>query len=365
MNIITYNRNFCVLCNNNFKLLDIKTLKMPLYSIYPNNIKKETYWNMTYGYCEKCFSVQLKSLLDLNLLYNKNYILPNFNSYNIIQHNISFIKFIIDSIETNQSLIEIGGSSFILGKHLIEYYKDYTIFDYYLDHAVEYNNVKYIQGNCEIYNFNENSNIIMSHVFEHLYEPKKFIENCKKNRVKNIIISIPNMNNLNNIYVFNQHTFLYNDNDIEYIFGLSNYKVKNKIFFNIIDESAPCLFFHFELTNNIINIERKIILDRHNYTQKILSPIIIPKNTFLITAGSMMLYIYSLIENKDNIIGIIDNNKLIQGNKFADLDYIIQSYEYLKNYDNNTNCLVFGYRKNDIINNIKKINTIINIIIIE
>jgi hypothetical protein len=34
-----------------------------------------------------------------------------------------------------------------------------------------------------------------------------------------------------------------------------------------------------------------------------------PKNTFLITAGSMMLYIYSLIENKDNIIGIIDNNK--------------------------------------------------------
>jgi hypothetical protein len=56
---------------------------------------------------------------------------------------------------------------------LIEYYKDYTVFDYSLDQAIRRDNVNYIEGNCENFDFPQDSNIIMSHVFEHLYEPKK------------------------------------------------------------------------------------------------------------------------------------------------------------------------------------------------
>jgi len=151
---------------------------------------------MKYGYCEKCYSVQLKTLLDPNILYDKNYVQPVSSSYSWVKHNISFISFIINSVNINKSLIEIGSSTFVLGKHLIEYYKDYTIFDYSLEQTGKKDGVKYIERNCENYNFPENSNIIMSHVFEHLYDPQKFIENCKNNNVENIIISIPNMNDL-------------------------------------------------------------------------------------------------------------------------------------------------------------------------
>ena len=204
----------------------------------------------------------------------------------------------------------------------------------------------------------------MSHVFEHLYEPKKFIMNCRNNKVKNIVISIPNMEVPNILNVFNQHTFQYSCNDIEYIFGLYNYKLFKINFFNTNDNSFPCLFFHFELIKKIEQIERNIILTRHNYSQSLIKPITIPKNTFLITAGMMLMMIYSLIENKENIIGVIDGNKLIQGRLFAGSEHIIQPYEYLKGYDKNTTCLVFGYRKDDIINCIRNVNTEINIIVI-
>jgi len=363
MNITTYTRDNCVLCNDYCNLLDINTLKMPLYLIYPENINKDINWYMKYGYCEKCFSVQLKTLLDPNILYDKNYIQPNSISYNWVQHNISFINFIISSIGINKPLIEVGSSSFILGKHLIEYYKDYTVFDYSLEQSIKQDNVKYIEGNCEDYNFVFNSNIIMSHVFEHLYEPKKFIKNCRNNKVKNIVISIPNMENLNMLHVFSQHTFQYSYNDIEYIFGLYNYKLINNKFNNVTDNSFPCLFFHFELTSNIIKIERNIFLSRHNYTQELLKPILIPKNTFIITTGWLMLSIYSLIENKENIIGVIDNNKLLHGKIFSNSNHFIQPYEYLKNYDN-ANCLICRYRKDDIIKCVSNNNEKINIIIV-
>lgn len=362
MDIITYKRDFCVLCDDSSSLQDITTLKMPLYAIYPENVKKDT-WDMTYGYCEKCFSVQLKTLLDPNILYDKNYIQPVSSSYNWVQHNMSFINFIINAIEIDKPLIEVGSSSFCLGKHLIEYYKDYSVFDYSIEQAIKQENVKYIEGNCENYNFESNSNIIMSHVFEHLYEPKKFIMNCKNNGVKNIVIAIPNMNDLNLLHVFNLHTFLYSDNDIEYIFGINNYKLLNKVYFTTKDKSFPALFFHFELTDNIILIERNIISNRHNYAQNTLKHIIIPPNTFLITAGMMMLQMYCLIDNKENIIGVIDQNKLIQGKKFADTEFIIQPYEYLAGYDNNTNVFVLNYRKQDIINCIHKVNNNITNII--
>ena len=55
MNIITYKRYFCILCDDN-KLLDITTLKMPLYSIYPEDMNKDT-WDMNYGYCENCDAI--------------------------------------------------------------------------------------------------------------------------------------------------------------------------------------------------------------------------------------------------------------------------------------------------------------------
>jgi hypothetical protein len=361
-----YNREYCVLCINNLKLIPIKSLEHPNYDCVDINTINNN-CTIEYSYCENCFSIQLSKLVDPEILYDKNYFQPLNNSYLWIQHNISFINFIINNLDTdiNKSIIEIGSSSFCLGKHLINYYTDYTVFDYSINQAIIYDNVKYIEGNCENYNFPENSNIVMSHVFEHLYNPKVFIKNCCLNKVKNIFITIPSMNDLQQLHVNNQHTFTYTDNDIEYIFGLYNYKLNTKLLWNSNDNSFPCLFFHFTLHNSILDIKRYINESRYIYTYNLLNnKIIIPPNTFLSTCVTGSFIIYNLIENKENIIGIIDLNINKQGKKFGSTNILIYPYEYLKNFDNNTSILIFHQKKNNIISLVKNNNPNINIILL-
>ena len=353
-------RHFCVLCETSAQLIPIKTIKHPYH--YINNNGE---YDMTYGYCSHCFSIQIMDLLDPNIIYDGKYnILPNFKTYNWIQHNISFVQFIVSSIETKQPLIEIGSSSFILGKHLIDYYPDFTVFDISLEGCNQIEDVQYIEGNCETYDFKENSNIIMSHVFEHLYEPKKFIANCAKNGVKNIIISIPNMNDDKILYTCSQHTFMYNDNDIECLFQTYDYKCCNKSFFVTKDESFPCLFFHFTLdTQDTSVVLRSIDKNRHlNSLQLLQNPIVVKQNTFIATAGMFSCTTYQLIENKENIVGFIDQNPKLHGSLFANTNIPIFSYDKLKEYDGDCNIIVYSPRKKDIVNCIQKVNPKINII---
>ncbi len=357
-------RDFCVLCKSNSNLVPIKTLK-----IAHHLIDNDGEYDLTYGYCNTCHSVQLITLLDPTILYDGNkYVLPCSNTYNWIQHNISFIQFVVSSLNTKESIIEVGSSSFMLGKHLIEYYKDYTIFDISLKSCEKRENVKYIEGNCENYEFNKGSNIMMSHVFEHLYEPKKFIENCFKNSVENIIISIPNMNDENIFHITNLHTFLYNDNDIEYIFSLYNYKCMKKHFFYTNDESFPCIFFHFQLNreNEMVVPFRTINKNRSYFITNILNNITdVPENTFITTAGMFSNVLFDLIIEKKNIIGIIDQNENLHGKIYANTGLHIYPYELLHSFDESANIIVFHPRKNDIINCIRKVNEKINIIVLK
>jgi hypothetical protein len=361
------NRNNCVLCinpNKNNKLISIHTIKSPYYLIENDNE-----WDMTYGYCINCYSVQLMTLLPPEIVYNGNKnILPYNINYNWIQHNISFVSFIISEISPDKSILEIGSSSFVLGKHLIEYYKKYIVFDISLEKCNKRNDVTYIEGNCENYKFDKNTNIVMSHVFEHLYEPQKFIENCKNSGVENIIISIPNMNNTDCFHITNQHTFLYNDEDIEYIFGNYNYKCVKKHFFNTNDNSFPCIFLSFTYCNTT-DIDYKmfrIINDRrHLYTCFVLdelNKLQIPNNTFISTAGMFSYVLYSIIKNTENLIGVIDQNTNLKGHIYANTNLPIYSYEYLKNFDKTANIIIYQ-KNNDIINCIRKYNSEINIII--
>lgn len=251
-------RDFCVLCEPASILIPIKTLKSSYYLI--ENTEE---YDFTYGYCENCFSIQAMTLLNPEILYDGDkLILPYSNSYGWVQHNVSLVQFVISSININENLLEIGASSFTLGKHLIEYYKDYTVFDFSLKANNKRNDVKYIEGNCENYQFEKGTNILMSHVFEHLYEPKKFIENCFKNSVKNIIISVPNMEHQNPFNVTSQHTFLYSAEDIEYIFSLYKYKCMKKNIFDTNDASFPCFFFIFLFLKQIIIIS--IVMYHHH-----------------------------------------------------------------------------------------------------
>jgi len=313
----TFIRKNCVLCDN--LLCSFTSFLHPIYDC-TDGINSA--WTIEYGYCTHCFSVQLMNLADPAILYDKNYFQPAHQSHIWIQHNLSFLAFLVKHCPP-QPILEIGSSSFCLGKHLIHYYKDFTVFDYSIEQAIQRPDVKYIEGNCEEYDFTHDC-IILSHVFEHLYEPKKFIQNCLRNKVKNIILSIPFMDDTI-MHVGIQHTFLYNKQDIIYLFGLCNYKVKDFTHWYSSDNSFSCLFYHFELDGP--QEVTQFIEPRHLFSMNFFKPIRVPKNTFLTTCGMYTSFIYPWIENKEDVIGIIDKNPEKQGKKFSYTSHIIQPYE--------------------------------------
>lgn len=348
------NRNTCVLCDS--KLNEITTIQNYKYLCVDkpdiNNV-----WDMKIGSCEKCFSVQLMTLLDPNILYGPTYFQPLNDSYIWVQHNLSFINFIVNNLPF-LPIIEIGSSSFCLGKHLIHYYKDYTVFDYCLN-CEKRPDVKYIEGNCEIYDFPENSNIIMSHVFEHLYEPKKFIKNCKKNKVKNILISIPKMNN-DRFNVNEQHTFLYNENDIEHIFSLFNYKLIKHDSFISSDNSFESLYFYFQLSESELSHVSQIDENRHNYSVNFLTEQITIEPSYICPTSSSTIFLYNKIKNKENIIGCLDKNEKKTGKYFGFTNIKIQNYSNIKD-----NIIVYSSNiNNNIITTIRDYNNNNNIILL-
>jgi hypothetical protein len=63
-------REECVICDNS-KLIKINSIKYPKYDVHNNN-SENIVFDIVYGYCETCYSIQLMSLLKAEDIYNNN-----------------------------------------------------------------------------------------------------------------------------------------------------------------------------------------------------------------------------------------------------------------------------------------------------
>ena len=356
-------RKNCVICIHSLLKEFICFNDFPIKSCEDNlNSSNSLYkWDMHIGCCELCGSIQLMNLLDPTILYGGKY--PFDTSYSIewSQHHDQLADFIKNQININTPLIEIGASSCILANRLVKIYTDYTIFDFSLESAVIEPQFKYIEGNCENYNFNSESALIMSHVFEHLYDPVKFINNCKNNNVKDIVISIPNMNNKYSLHITREHTFTYTTNDIIYIFNCLNYTCVKYIEF--LENHS--IFYHFKLDNNSSNIHH-IYNSNHNlYTKTFLNKkFTIPPNSILTGAGFWSQVLYKNITNNENITCIIDNDSTKQNKIFYNTNLFIYPFSILSTLSEPINVIVLKNKSwtNEIITKIHDLNQNANII---
>jgi hypothetical protein len=215
-------------------------------------------------------------LIDPKILYSSFH---NTTSFSPIwnRHHDAFAKFIKGRL--HGQCIEIGGSSGELYKRLC--YDNYKT----LDFANPGNNEKHIRGNCETFDFTGVDCVIMSHVFEHLYNPADFYENCK---VSDIFISIPSIMNETPFKLHREHTYLCDEADVIRLF-----------------KGYSCRIEYFENHSIFIHLFRKPkLLDAtHQYTS-LHTDYIFPSSI----CGSHILY-YS----KADIIGFIDNDPNKQG----------------------------------------------------
>jgi len=175
-------------------------------------------------------------------------------------------------------------------------------------------NILFKEGNCETYDFTGSTTIILSHVFEHLYKPRQFIENIKKANVSTVFISIPDFDKLlkneSLQLIHSQHTYFVGIQHIQYLFSLYNYRcvVHHKL-------NTGFLSNMFKFVRDLQYLEQPIpftytALYKQIYVDKIntISAIEIPVNSYIIPSGIYGQYFYYFLKNKDNIIGFLDNN---------------------------------------------------------
>ena len=312
-------RKQCILCKGN--LVEFYTIPNFPISMTPTEEDECVVSTQIYGACDKCNCVQMMNLIDPLILYKNNHN-ETYNTPTWKSHHIQFAEFIHTSgILNTDAFIEIGGNPAIL--YPLLGCKNYTIMNI-CDPETPSSLVKFIVGNCETYTFDRSSNLIMSHVFEHLYNPSKFVENIAVCEVDTVFISIPNMDALLDAGIpnclNNEHTYFINDKLIRRLFGNNGYDCvrfekfrEHSYFFMFKKLSPPGGVISFNVDNDEISQRTKFLDIFKGLEKKLVYPNLpICENTFISPGGHYGQFTHHYLK-PTSLVGFLDNDPSKQG----------------------------------------------------
>lgn len=327
-------RKNCVLCNSTeFDTVFILEQYPIIQSFSDSDSSTDEYEDCIIIECLKCKCPQLKTLIDPNKLYANSHNSTE-NTPTWKEHHETFAKFVLHNNIYN-TILEIGGNSGVLFPYMHLNSIKHIILDI-CDNKNRHSNLEFIQGNCESFDFTGYNSLVLSHTFEHLYNPRKFIENIERSKVNSVFISIPNMDILyknNNISIIhNEHTFFVGNKEIRYLFSQYGYSCKETYLFK-----SHSLFYYFvyDITTPIEEtIETRVnIKDIMTRYKNIVNDITINMPCFICPAGhyGQKLYYYLHRFNK-YIKGFIDNDMLKQDKRVYGTPLYTFSPDILLNY---------------------------------
>ena len=356
-------RKECVICkNNNFKHVFDIIGTIDAYSsssFTPNEIE-----TLKFIGCLFCGCIQLQNLFDIEKIYAQP--MQCFNGPLLNKHHELFCNFIIkNKCIDSFNFFEIGGSYAKLANLIINYYKDinnikidYKILEVDSTNYSNIENIEYISGNCEIYKFQYLDTIIMSLGFEHLYEPRIFLNNIYDSDVKEVFISIPDMESLtklgdiNNLNIF--HTYYIDTNFITYLFCEYKYELKNIYYYE-----NNSIFYYFVKNENInLNLNNlvtniNLINSQYNFYSELknkINSLIIDSSFFICPSGLYGRFVYYYLNEytSRNVLGFLDGdtkkiNKRLCGTKCKTFNK-----EYIKNIINPVVLIVSNKHKTEL-----------------
>jgi hypothetical protein len=285
-----------------FPLLTIPTQKA---------IESDIHMDLNYSICSGCKCVQLSNLLDPAILYsypNKSSLTPLW-----VKHHTTFVDFIKENYDVNDSICELGGAN----NPLVDYFtvkpKTYSVLDLFIPNDKR-SDIEYITGNIEQYTEYKEDILILSHTFEHLYNPRCFFKAVSESNVRGIFISVPNMRAMlekktSVSIVFSEHTFFFEKEDIEYMAALYGFECKS--FYKFQDHS---LFFYLTRNNAIkkelhVKDEAVPLLVEHFFRkEEKIRKINLEDDTYIMPSHYIGQIIYHFIDKKEKILGFLDND---------------------------------------------------------
>jgi hypothetical protein len=342
--VLRMHRTACVLCDSD-KLSECFTIKnYPITSSSDTLAAESDEFNdCEIGSCLECGTLQLLTLVDPIKLY-KNSHNSTENTPTWKEHHRLFADFVADG-STATDILEIGGNSGVLYKFLCDKFPKYSILDI-CDSKNRPPDVRFIEGNCEAFDFTGLTHLVLSHTFEHLYSPAKFVENLANAGIQSVCISIPNMEQLyksRNISILhNEHTYFVAENEIKYLFSIFGYACKRLMQFkkhSTFYEFTPARCELLPILKNTVKADDicKVFSDFESSIQGVT----IDKSCFICPAGhyGQKLYYY-LRRFRNYILGFIDNDVSKQGLRVYGTDAYVFSPNILTKYQDTSISIV-------------------------
>jgi len=368
-------REQCCICLSNLDniyKLDNIPIKLECISTYIECLE-----TLSFSQCITCNTIQLDKLIPLNVLYSESH---NYSSVGITWNN--YFKLFIDTIAPiiiGKNILEIGCPS---GKIALKS-KDYK--HWYIVEPNKNPNITFDDSITFIENFFDNTLkiddkidvIIHSHLFEHIYEPSKFLINCSEilNEEGVMFFGIPNMEYLSEtnicpfLGVFFEHTIFLNKQNTAHLLTSHNFEI-----IEIIEYEKHSILFHCKKNSNLNKSEnfsianlRPLFFTTLQYFEMFIKRCndiinISTKYVYIFSASYNTQIILSMGLNKSKITGILDNCNEKQGKYLYGFNLNIFDPSVIIDKD----CIVIiknGYYMNEVLSQIMDINKNTEIII--
>lgn len=314
--------------------------------------------------------IQLSSLIPLDLLYMEQHVDATGPTWS--RYNNDFSEYVLKN--KIGDILEIGGGSGKIANIILN--KDSNVnFT-----AVEPNPLFKEKSNLKIIKaffskdlsdlIGSNHTVIFSQVFEHVYDPEKFLIEINGFLPigGKLIFAYPNLehwfkNKFTNAINF-EHTILMTDYYVDYFLAKTGFKIIEKInyekhsHFYTVEKSNKVTEFNLEnrydhyysMFMDYIEFHKKLVLEINEKIKNIENPI------FLFGAHIFSQYLLSFGLKKEKIINILDNSPIKTGKRLYGTELYVQSPTILSSYENPVVILKAGLYneeiKEDILKNI-------------
>jgi len=364
-------RNYCIL-DNHTPVKELFTIeKFPVFmGCVDTPAEEDLFFDQVWGVSDNGL-VQLKTLIDPNILYENSHT-PGSVGKIWQQHHKRFFDFIWDNSEGVEKYLEIGGASGSLWNNFstLESEFSYEIIEpSYQESSDE--RLKYIRGFYEKQSFdNEYKCIIHSHVFEHVYNPIKFLEKIFEDLTDDGVqfISIPNMRywlkqGYTNTINF-EHTYYLDEFVLEHVLAKSGFCIDKKvvdthsIFVKAVKSSdIGRIDLNFDYSKDLfLDYIYKLKNDVFNLSDNIC------QNVYLFGSHVFSQTLLNLGLEEDKIISILDNDIEKIGKRLYGTNLITESPKILKDVDHPIVILRSGIYNTEIENQLLSINPTVEII---
>jgi len=348
-------RNKCIKCNQLNEIIHTEYDVAISFTTVDNNTDYK-YSTLSYGYCNECNILQLNELIELDILYESGH------NYQVVgntwkQYFSQFVELLIPYIN-EKNVLEIGCPS---GKLAIkcDNYNTWNIIDPNVKNFEneKINGIPNFFDDKSFFGFNVDV-IVHSHLFEHIYYPIPFLNNCYNILEENghMIFAIPNMEYImkNNSSLFFgvmfEHNIFYSVTNVLKMLEQTNFKIidvsfykNHSIFFKA--QKTSSIEYNYTLTNNIYSTDNLNLKEQFknniayydNCIEKWIKYInnenYNTKNIYLFGASYNNNLLLHKISNRLNIKGILDNCAEKQGKYFYGYNHLILSPALVESED--------------------------------